>query len=108
MAFVSRIRRQSDYNTYPSSIPIVIDNGASYFRIGWAGETEPRVVFRNIVQRPRHKATGETVTIVGDLDPSMMKYFDCTRSGPRSPFDSNVVYQFEIMEYVWILYPFIQ
>ncbi|AAG51035.1 actin-like protein; 86009-89485 [Arabidopsis thaliana] len=100
MAFVSRIRRQSDYNTYPSSIPIVIDNGASYFRIGWAGETEPRVVFRNIVQRPRHKATGETVTIVGDLDPSMMKYFDCTRSGPRSPFDSNVVYQFEIMEYI--------
>jgi actin-related protein 5 len=77
-----------------------------FFR--WAGETEPRVVFRNIVQRPRHKATGETVTIVGDLDPSMMKYFDCTRSGPRSPFDSNVVYQFEIMEYVWILYPFIQ
>ncbi|KAG7576948.1 Actin family [Arabidopsis thaliana x Arabidopsis arenosa] len=100
MAFVSRIRRQTDYNTYPSSIPIVIDNGASYFRIGWAGETEPRVVFRNIVQRPRHKATGETVTIVGDLDPAMMKYFDCTRSGPRTPFDSNVVYQFEIMEYI--------
>jgi hypothetical protein len=24
----------------------------------WAGETEPRVVFRNIVQRPRHKTTG--------------------------------------------------
>lgn len=38
----------------------------------------------------------------------MMKYFDCTRSGPRSPFDSNVVYQFEIMEYVSILYPFFQ
>lgn len=53
-------------------------------------------------------STGETVTIVGDQDPAMMKYFDCTRSGPRSPFDSNVVYQFEIMEYVRILYPFIQ
>ncbi|OWM78557.1 hypothetical protein CDL15_Pgr016281 [Punica granatum] len=25
---------------------------------------------------------------------------DCTRSGPRSTFDSNVVYQFEIMEYI--------
>lgn len=43
---------------------------------------------------------GETVTIVGDHDPAMLKYFDCTRSGPRSAFDSNVVYQFEIMEYV--------
>lgn len=43
---------------------------------------------------------GETVTIVGDHDPALLKYFDCTRSGPRSAFDSNVVYQFEIMEYV--------
>lgn len=33
-----------------------------------------------------------------------MKYFDCTRSGPRSAFDSNVVYQFEIMEYVSFLF----
>lgn len=51
--------------------------------------------------------TGETVTIVGDFDAAMMKFFDCTRSGPRSAFDSNVVYQFEIMEYVWILNPFV-
>lgn len=100
MPFISKIERQSDYHLFPSTTPIVIDNGASYFRIGWAGETEPRVIFRNIVQRPRHKATGETVTIVGDHDPALLRYFDCTRSGPRSAFDSNVVYQFEIMEYI--------
>ncbi|KAK1572378.1 hypothetical protein Q3G72_031890 [Acer saccharum] len=100
MPFTSKIERQTDYSDFPSSIPIVIDNGASYFRIGWAGESEPRVVFRNIVQRPRHKTTGETVTIVGDHDPALLKYFDCTRSGPRSAFDSDVVYQFEIMEYI--------
>ncbi|KAL5164187.1 Actin-related protein 5 [Glycine soja] len=100
MPFISKIQRQSDYTLFGSATPIVIDNGASYFRIGWAGETQPRVVFRNIVQRPRHKTTGETVTIVGDHDPALLKYFDCTRSGPRSAFDSNVVYQFEIMEYI--------
>ncbi|PPD98223.1 hypothetical protein GOBAR_DD04723 [Gossypium barbadense] len=100
MPFISKIQRQTDYNRFPPSTPIVIDNGASYFRIGWAGETEPRVIFRNIVQRPRHKSTGETVTIVGDHDPALLKYFDCTRSGPRSAFDSNVVFQFEIMEYI--------
>lgn len=100
MPFISQIKRQTDYNLFPSSTPIVIDNGASYFRIGWAGETDPRVIFRNIVQRPRHKTTGETVTIVGDHDTTLLKYFDCTRSGPRSAFDSNVVYQFEIMEYI--------
>ncbi|KAG6619609.1 hypothetical protein I3842_Q092700 [Carya illinoinensis] len=100
MPFISQIQRQSDFNLFPSTTPIVIDNGASYFRIGWAGETDPRVIFRNIVQRPRHKATGETVSIVGDHDPALLKYFDCTRSGPRSAFDGNVVYQFEIMEYI--------
>uniref|UniRef100_A0A2P2PJX9 Uncharacterized protein MANES_10G029000 n=1 Tax=Rhizophora mucronata TaxID=61149 RepID=A0A2P2PJX9_RHIMU len=100
MPFVSQFERQIDYNRFPSTTPIVIDNGASYFRIGWAGETDPRVIFRNIVQRPRHKTTGETVTVVGDHDPALLRYFDCTRSGPRSAFDSDVVYQFEIMEYI--------
>lgn len=46
---------------------------------------------------------GETITVVGDHNPALMKYFDCTRSGPRSAFDSNVVYQFEIMEYVRLI-----
>ncbi|PIA60385.1 hypothetical protein AQUCO_00300107v1 [Aquilegia coerulea] len=103
MAFISGSRgpdRQSDYKFIPRSCPIVIDNGASTFRIGWAGESEPRITFRNVVLRPRHKITGETVTIVGDHDPALLKYFDCTRSSHRSAFDSNVVYQFEIMEYI--------
>ncbi|KAM1020030.1 hypothetical protein ACFX13_042080 [Malus domestica] len=94
MPFIPKIQRQSDYRRFPSSTPIVIDNGASYFRIGWAGETEPRVIFRNIVQTQSHWY-GETVTIVWDHDPALLKYFDCTRSGPRSAFDNNVVFQFE-------------
>ncbi|KAL5717305.1 Actin-related protein 5 [Ranunculus cassubicifolius] len=97
---VVRPERQSDYNYIPRSCPIVIDNGASTFRIGWAGESDPRITFRNVVLRPRHKGTGETVTIVGDHDPALLKYFDCSRASHRSPFDSNVVYQFEIMEYI--------
>ncbi|KAK1264416.1 Actin-related protein 5 [Acorus gramineus] len=100
MGWTSRPTRQSDFDRFPSDTPIVIDNGGSTFRIGWAGESDPRITFRNVVQRPRHKATGETVTIVGDHDPALMKYFDCTRSSYRSPFDNNVVYQFEIMEYI--------
>ncbi|KMZ59213.1 actin-related protein 5 [Zostera marina] len=95
-----RPQRQTDYRFFPSTTPIVIDNGSSHFRIGWAGESDPRITFRNIVQRPRHRSTGETVTMVGDQDPALMKYFDCTRSSCRSPFDSNVVYQFDTMEYI--------
>ncbi|XP_073113222.1 actin-related protein 5 isoform X3 [Elaeis guineensis] len=100
MPSIWRPSRQADYDCFSSATPIVIDNGGSAFRIGWAGELDPRVTFRNVVQRPRHKTTGETVTIVGDHDPALMKYFDYTRTSHRSAFDSNVVYQFEIMEYV--------
>ena len=63
------------------------------------GELEVSVSF-SYLDLAFHYGTGETVTIVGDHDPALLKYFDCTRSGPRSAFDSNVVYQFEIMEYV--------
>ncbi|GAB2216489.1 hypothetical protein Drorol1_Dr00024263 [Drosera rotundifolia] len=98
MPFISKIQRQTDYSLFSPSCPIVIDNGGSYFRIGWAGESDPRVIFRNIVQRPRHKVTGETVTVVGDHGPALLKYFDCMRSTPRSAFDFNVVFQFETME----------
>ncbi|WOL12702.1 actin-related protein 5 [Canna indica] len=97
---MARPSRQPDYVRFSPTTPIVIDNGGSIFRIGWAGESDPRVSFRNVVQRPRHKASGETVTIVGDNDPALMKYFDCTRTSHRSPFDANVVYQFENMEYI--------
>lgn len=38
--------------------------------------------------------------MVGHQEPALLRFFDCTRSGPRSPFEANVVYQFEIMEYV--------
>ncbi|PKU68176.1 actin-related protein 5 isoform X2 [Dendrobium catenatum] len=99
-SLATRPERQTDYRRFSPAIPIIIDNGGFNFRIGWAGESDPRITFRNLVYRPRHKATGETVTIVGDHDPVLLKYFDCTRSSYRSAFDSNVVYQFEIMEYV--------
>lgn len=43
---------------------------------------------------------GELVSLVGDFDSSLVKLFDFTRSSLRSPFDGNVVYQFETMECV--------
>lgn len=43
---------------------------------------------------------GELVSLVGEFDPNFVKLFDFTRSSIRSPFDGNVVYQFETMESV--------
>ncbi|KAG0627977.1 hypothetical protein M758_2G241200 [Ceratodon purpureus] len=94
----SRPGRQPDYGAIPLQCPIVIDNGAYHCRVGWGGEAEPRLSFRNVLNRPRHRTTGELVSLVGDFDPIYLKLFDFTRSSIRSAFDQNVVYQFETME----------
>lgn len=39
MPFISKIQRQSDYRKFSSNHPIVIDNGGSYFRIGYPNKT---------------------------------------------------------------------
>ncbi|CAM6118427.1 unnamed protein product [Calypogeia fissa] len=93
-----RPTRQVDYHLIPPNCPLVIDNGAYHCRIGWAGETSPRFEFRNVVNKPRHRASGEIVSVVGDFDPALVKTFDFTRAALKSPFDGNVVYQFETME----------
>jgi len=43
---------------------------------------------------------GELVSLVGEFDSNLVKLVDFTRSSIRSPFDGNVVYQFETMESV--------
>ena len=35
--------------------PVVIDNGTGIIKAGFAGEEAPKVVFRNVVGRPKHK-----------------------------------------------------
>ncbi|GLJ40957.1 hypothetical protein SUGI_0847740 [Cryptomeria japonica] len=100
MPSITRPARQTDYALMPRECPLVIDNGAFSFRIGWAGEVEPRFVFRNGVHKLRHKASGDTVNVIGDFDHGLMKFFESGRSNFRSAFDGNVVYQFEYMEYI--------
>lgn len=40
MPFISKIQRQLDYSSFASDVPIVIDNGGSYFRIGLVNPNE--------------------------------------------------------------------
>lgn len=94
----SRPQRQLDYSSIPRDRALVLDNGAFACRVGWAGEADPRFVFRNVLNKPRHRSSGEVVSIVGNYDPELVKVFDFTRSSLRTPFDANVVYHFDIME----------
>ena len=40
------------------------------------------------------------MSIVGEFDQLSYPGFDFSKAGPRSPFDSNVVFNFELMESV--------
>ncbi|GJP33957.1 hypothetical protein CLOM_g18447 [Closterium sp. NIES-68] len=82
---------------------VVIDNGSHRCRIGWGGEADPRVDFRSMVGRPRPRSGGSQVTVVGDFDPSSpaLRPLEFGRQSIRSPFESNVVYNFELMECIF-------
>ncbi|KAI8324143.1 actin-like ATPase domain-containing protein [Martensiomyces pterosporus] len=79
------------------SVPLVIDNGSSRCRAGWATEADPRLEFENIVSRYRNrKASSGALLLVGDdvhTDPM-------AKSSIRSGFDSGVVTNFDVMENV--------
>ncbi|KAL1922867.1 uncharacterized protein VTP21DRAFT_9243 [Calcarisporiella thermophila] len=86
---------ESSFNS--EQTPIVIDNGSYQCRAGWATETDPRLIFDNLASKFRDKKSNTTVVLAGnDI------YYDPTaRSSARSPFEGNVVMNFEYMEYIF-------
>mmetsp|Transcript_13179 Transcript_13179/g.25135 ORF Transcript_13179/g.25135 Transcript_13179/m.25135 type:complete len:751 (+) Transcript_13179:207-2459(+) len=79
---------------------LVIDNGSYTCRVGWAGEDAPRVNFRSLVSRPRAFSKGDVSReyIVGECDQNSLKGLDFTRTGFKSPFDMDVVVDFDKQE----------
>ncbi|KAI7849233.1 hypothetical protein BDC45DRAFT_280243 [Circinella umbellata] len=74
--------------------PIVIDNGSYQCRAGWATEKNPALVFDNVVSRYKDRKINLNMVSVG-----MDAYADpAGRSNARSPFDGNVVCDFDRME----------
>ncbi|KAG0784336.1 hypothetical protein G6F57_012168 [Rhizopus arrhizus] len=86
---------RNDYKTFHSlKTPIVIDNGSKQCRAGWATENDPSLVFDNVVSKYKDRRLNTNVLAVGMdalADPA-------AKSSSRSPFDSNVVCDFERME----------
>lgn len=83
---------------------IVIDNGSSELRAGFAGEPDPCLRFPNQLIRPKSRASTEIETVVGD-SPFSIKGYDLGRVALRSAFDGNVVVNFDteeaILDYVF-------
>ncbi|KAI8645675.1 hypothetical protein BD408DRAFT_338413, partial [Parasitella parasitica] len=67
--------------------------GSSHCRAGWSSEYEPALLFDNVVSKYRDRRLNQSVLAVGMdalADPA-------AKSNARSPFDNNIVCDFEKM-----------
>ncbi|ORX94082.1 actin-like ATPase domain-containing protein [Basidiobolus meristosporus CBS 931.73] len=89
---------------FSSNTPIVIDNGSSFCRAGWASETTPRLNFENVIgkYRDRKSAAGNVMVVGNDVNHDPM-----AKSNARSAFDNGIVYNTDTMEHI-LDYTFVQ
>ena len=83
-------------------LPIVLDNGSSTVRIGFAGDDLPRVVFPNIIGDIRHIPTTSTVddtrkeSFIGDIALEHKNVLNL-----RYPMEHGIVTNWDDMETIW-------
>lgn len=87
----------TDYDSHSlAHTPLILDNGATTLRAGWATDTSPRLVTDNIGARYRDRKVNETYLLAGSES-----YVDASsRSGVRSAFEGDVVCNFDQMEHM--------
>ncbi|XP_065831969.1 actin-related protein 5-like [Oscarella lobularis] len=85
-----------DYDEYEGSeVPVVIDNGGYQCKAGWAGESQPKLIFRNVTAKSKKKREFDASTVGSDIG-----NLETVRWALRSQFD-NVVTHFETQELVF-------
>ncbi|CDS05618.1 hypothetical protein LRAMOSA08146 [Lichtheimia ramosa] len=89
-----QIRTDYEDNYFNTNTPLVIDNGSYQCRAGWATQSNPALIFDSVVSRYKDRKANVNMLAVG-----MDAYADpAGRSNARSPFDGNVVCDFDRME----------
>ena len=77
-----------------ADVPIIIDNGTSRCRAGYANAKDPHLVFENVFAKFRNRSTNRTLLLAGEdtmLDSNV-------RQAARSPYDATVVTNWDAME----------
>ncbi|XP_076054640.1 actin-related protein 5 isoform X2 [Oratosquilla oratoria] len=87
-----------DYSPSFHGVPLIIDNGSYNCRIGWATDSEPRLVYKNFYAKHRKdrgkKLAPETeILVANDLT-----NIEAVRFQLKSPHDENVVTHYEAQE----------
>lgn len=84
------------------STPIIIDNGSYQCRVGWASSSEPLLMFKNIIAKPRKERykkddnSSPMVQVGNDI-----VNIEAVRFQLKSQFDKNVVTHFEAQEHAF-------
>ncbi|UPR03648.1 actin [Chloropicon primus] len=87
--------------TVSSERRLVIDNGSYYCRAGFNDASDPTSSVRALVLRPRRREDGQLFSLVGDVPPCLLVGTDAARAPVKSPFESNVVINFEVQETIF-------
>ncbi|KAK4052358.1 Nuclear actin-protein involved in chromatin remodeling [Microbotryomycetes sp. JL201] len=93
---------RTDYSAYSGS-PLVIDNGATSIRAGWASLDEPCVAADNVISRHRDRRINKMILLAGKA-----AYVDhTTRANIKSAFEGDVIINHDQLEHM-LDYTFLQ
>ena len=97
-AFEAGPSRSTDYtSTFANTAtPIIVDNGSSRFRAGWASEhaTGPRLDVENVISRYKDRKSNKNITLAG-----AQVYADTvSKQSAKTPYENDVVCNFDAME----------
>ncbi|KAJ3006996.1 hypothetical protein NUW54_g3723 [Trametes sanguinea] len=93
----------TDLCTMDPSVPIVVDNGTGFVKVGYAGSNFPEHVFPSIVGRPilraEERVTGSAIikdVMIGDEAAENRNYLQVTQ-----PMEHGIVRNWEDMKLLW-------
>mmetsp|Transcript_24036 Transcript_24036/g.67324 ORF Transcript_24036/g.67324 Transcript_24036/m.67324 type:complete len:770 (+) Transcript_24036:40-2349(+) len=90
---------QHDYaDMAGSSRKVVIDCGSHRMRVGWSGDTDPRLSFYSVVGKLKGKYEDEGNEIPSAFVGGQACLPNITRLYCRSPFDGNLIIRWDAME----------
>lgn len=86
-----------EYTTKEQKMPLIIDNGSCYSRVGFANHKTPQLIFRNLVAKPRKdRNKKETKEELLNIQPMTLigndiVNIEAMRFQLRTQFDRNIV-----------------
>ncbi|KAG6331984.1 hypothetical protein ID866_7104 [Astraeus odoratus] len=83
----------NDYRGADNPVPLVIDNGASYFRFGFASATAPHVA-PNVVARYKERKYNQLLLLFGDG----VEAESGAKAQARTPWEGDVLLNFDALE----------